>query len=828
MSCARHRRTRVPRRRGEVLLRSAGLEARQLMSGTPVNPEGDLPLPSPTFGPCTCPICLGLLAAAQNASIESTPPAQGSLGTPTSDPSAWTTRSVNSVPAYNSLPGSQFTLYLDFNGSTTGTWGSYSNVSTPAFDTDGNASTFNSSELHVIEEVWRRVAEDYAPFNINVTTVDPGNLTNGRTLKVAIGGSYSDWFGSAAGGVGYVGGFSNSAPNTVFVFANNLQNSARYIAEAASHEAGHGFGLQHQSTYSGSTKTAEYSQGNANWAPIMGVGYYSAVTTWSNGQNAVSSTTYQDDMAIIAGSANGFGYRADDHGGTTTTATNLTFAGNNTSILGVIAQNNDQDWFRFSTIGGSVSFQVDTIYQGANLDSVLEIRNATGTIVASAAPTNSLDSSLSVTLTSGTYYAVVHSSGTYGYVGQYKLTGIVPQGAQTAKPEIDITQGTANVTSNSSFSFGSTTTGTAVTKTFTVKNSGTANLTLTPLATNGIPAGYSIASNLGATTLAAGASTTFTLKLNATAAGTFTGSITLANNDADEGSFKINLTGTVATPVPINRTLDDGDAGFTTTGQWTTVTSGFLNDARVSNKAVTGNTASWTFSSLPPGRYQVFTSYTPRADAATNAQFSLYNGTTLARTTVVNERLAPTGTAVSGVKWVSLGTIDTTGTTLKVTLSVAGNATLIADAVRIQQVLTTGSGAIAHGELVGPSGTSGSGFLWLSGGGATTNVTAPATSSGATSASCAATGESTATPNASQTSNSEQSDDDSAWTSGDWSSADFLPGAAAWETAAAPSAEQVAETTDGYFSTGGGDFQELNDRLDALDAAVASLLAEDA
>ena len=69
---------------------------------------------------------------------------------------------------------------------------------------------------------------------------------------IAIGGNYTDWYGAAAGGVAYVGGFYNSAPNVGYVFPGALANgNPKYVAEAAAHEAGHLFGLQHQAAWSG-------------------------------------------------------------------------------------------------------------------------------------------------------------------------------------------------------------------------------------------------------------------------------------------------------------------------------------------------------------------------------------------------------------------------------------------------------------------------------------------------------------------------------------------------------------------------------------------------
>src|SRR6185295_4825662 len=107
-------------------------------------------------------------------------------------------------------------------------------------------------------------------FNINVTTVAPPMIADRVAARIAIGGSYSDWYRSSAGGVSYVGGFTGGASNVAFVFADTLgSGNPRYVAEAASHEAGHLFGLKHQATWNGGQLAAEYNAGPAAAAPIM-------------------------------------------------------------------------------------------------------------------------------------------------------------------------------------------------------------------------------------------------------------------------------------------------------------------------------------------------------------------------------------------------------------------------------------------------------------------------------------------------------------------------------------------------------------------------------
>ena len=350
---------------------------------------------------------------------------------PLSEPAA--AYALTSLPALNSLPGASASLYLDFDGHYEPQWGSYGSVTTPAFDQDGSPGTFSDSELATIRQIWAYVAEDYAPLAINVTTVEPPSFANGDALRVVIGGD-SSWLGGAYGGVSYIDSFTNSLANTVYVFPKHLANgNAKYTADAASHEAGHGFGLLHQSDYDANgVKTAEYYAGPGDGrAPLMGNSYASTRSVWWNGPTSRSAVSYQDDLALLARPANGFGYRADDHGDSSQAATPLTRSGAQLSGSGLIGSSSDADVFSFQSGPGQVSVAVDVPASVQNLDATLQLLDASGTVLAAADPSTSFGASIVATVAGGAYFLRVGSHGNYGDVGTYTIRGTAPAATTT-------------------------------------------------------------------------------------------------------------------------------------------------------------------------------------------------------------------------------------------------------------------------------------------------------------------------------------------------------------------------------------------------------------
>lgn len=342
----------------------------------------------------------------------------------------------------HSLPESNYTIYLDFDGHVTnGTpWNnSFGNdLVTPRYDRDGDTSSFSDAELEEIQYIWLRTLEDFAPFDVNVTTQEPSDLGdlmktgNGDTrwgVRVSIGGSSADWFGSSAGGVAFIGSFSWSTDTPVYTW----NGGEKPAAETNSHEVGHALFLGHdgddqRSYYSG------HGSGTTSWGPIMGASFFPNVTQWSKGEY-LKANNQEDDLQIIV-TRNGFDYREDDFGSDFVDASPLPVGQDSVSVdfSGVIERNTDNDVFTFRTGDGPVDLSITEWFRGPNLDILAELYDVDGNLVASSNPADELNARIQATLTVGDYFLSIDGVGAgdlatgytdYGSIGQYTVTGTI-------------------------------------------------------------------------------------------------------------------------------------------------------------------------------------------------------------------------------------------------------------------------------------------------------------------------------------------------------------------------------------------------------------------
>lgn len=351
--------------------------------------------------------------------------------------------------ALHSNPTAKVKIYLDFDGETLyGTQASADGYlsddphTAAPFSIDADPG-FSSAEMDLIQDVFLRVAEDYAPFAVDVTTEDPGfeGLNRSSPTDATYGTRTlitNDTWGP--GGYAYVGVIDLVGPDLryqpAWVFASHLSFDPKTIAEVASHESAHTMGLHHD----GDT-TTDYFTGYDPWAPIMGQSYGQPVTQFSRGEYP-GANNVEDDFQVMAG--HGIVERPDDHGNTSATATSLTGA-----ATGIISSAHDVDVFRYvASAAGTVTFTVSPAPVSPNLDVRLAAYDLSGgspvllgdvnppVVRVSKDVATGMGASIAVPVTAGKTYSLQVSSGsfrtpttgfsTYGSVGAYRIEASGP------------------------------------------------------------------------------------------------------------------------------------------------------------------------------------------------------------------------------------------------------------------------------------------------------------------------------------------------------------------------------------------------------------------
>jgi subtilisin-like proprotein convertase family protein len=329
-------------------------------------------------------------------------------------------------------------IYLDFDGqnirNTPWNGTDFGNIINLPFSLDGDLAHFSSDELDTITSIWERVSEDFSPFDVDVTTEDPGlnaiKNTGGNDnqwgQRVVIGGKAADWYtfvtGSSDAMAAISGSFGGqvSANPTVgdtmaFVFSDDLAASAstttpldKVLAEVVSHVLGTTLGLDDAGQTITNPNapppfiTAVYpGHGSAatGWESIMGTafnnslgpdpnngaipGFDKELTQWSQGEYQFANPI-QDELGAIASTLS---YRADDHPDTIATANALgidaDFSTTNETVFfdeGIIGEHpsvgvSDVDMFSFTVdgLGGILNLDVSPFDNGPNLDILAKI-----------------------------------------------------------------------------------------------------------------------------------------------------------------------------------------------------------------------------------------------------------------------------------------------------------------------------------------------------------------------------------------------------------------------------------------------------------------------
>lgn len=353
---------------------------------------------------------------------------------------------AGAMPLLNSLLGSSNVVLLDFDGH---------NLPSGTVWNNGNAinatpSGFSDAQ---ITQAWGYVVEDYAPFDVNITTdeqvyqaADPK-----KRMRVVITTTSSWYAGGNAGGGAQIGSFDWGTDVPCYVFVNNLSNSPWNVGECCSHEVGHTVNLLHDGHPNG-----QYYYGHGIWAPIMGSSYNMEVSQFSIGEYT-GANNQQDDFQTISGY---LPFLADNHGNTTSAAVPIKYTINGTTGTiattdneGLINNRNDVDVFKISSFyGGNVElFIKPSAMNTTNVDLEVKLYDSSNKLIVTngTGHTDLMNGAyVNTNLTAGeVYYLFVDGVGTgnpvtgwsdYASVGPYTISGTI-QGVQPLDYDIAVT-----------------------------------------------------------------------------------------------------------------------------------------------------------------------------------------------------------------------------------------------------------------------------------------------------------------------------------------------------------------------------------------------------
>lgn len=326
------------------------------------------------------------------------------------------------VPILHSNPGALRIVYLDFDGYCEDNYRDHDlPVETwPPFDT--------SADPNAIRDIWERVAEDMAPFDVDVTTQYPSNMDQNFFWRSDAGAWMSGMRVVIAGGDLLTASAKAPAhPGTYNIaYVDQFERggdrrSNRDIAQSVSHEVGHTFSFYLSDATGASVGLSHYTLPHHNLfgqgkTQILGVAgnvrdiWWKDATVAVLGDDGTIQHRSQEDMMVLwAASA----FRRDDHRDEPGLATPLILGGSGLSGRGIVTMNaasfpsscaiwgdpshpacdywrrangpepgllNDQDFFRFRVPNaGRVEVKVLTInnpgndFTRANLDAELEL-----------------------------------------------------------------------------------------------------------------------------------------------------------------------------------------------------------------------------------------------------------------------------------------------------------------------------------------------------------------------------------------------------------------------------------------------------------------------
>lgn len=233
------------------------------------------------------------------------------------------------IPALASLPGAPVTVVLDFGGHTLvpgDRWhgkfafAEHLPVRLPAATHESYPETLSSAD---ITNVWRQVAEDFAPWNVNVTTLDVPDTYIHRSApddphfgaRVGIvprSGHYSyrsreDDYERIGTGAQDLVNFPIEVQRAHHLSAlawTNTDTSLPSVADAITHEVGHVFGLTHAHRYTyhedgDIAEVEKYFVNKTTWTALMGAAVENiGLSIWHNNSHP-DAVGHRDPLAQL-------------------------------------------------------------------------------------------------------------------------------------------------------------------------------------------------------------------------------------------------------------------------------------------------------------------------------------------------------------------------------------------------------------------------------------------------------------------------------------------------------------------------------------------------
>jgi hypothetical protein len=325
------------------------------------------------------------------------------------------------------------------------------------------------------------------------------------------------------------------------------------------------------------------------------------------------------------------------------------------------------------TDGGSGGVNLSDIQLPAGfvLDGVIASAHATAfTVKMSSTSVGTVQGTLSLTTTSST--STQH---------QLKLKGSVTSPTSPTSPTSGSTTPTSGSTTPTSGSTTPTSGSTTPTSSSTTPTSGST----TPTSGSTTPTSGSTTPTSGSTTPTSGSTTPTSGSTTPTSGSTTPPSGSTTPTTPTSPTSPTSPTAPVATTPVI---LDNGTSAYQTTGAWQWIGQGYNSGTNYIAGGDGSSTATWQ-STINPGTYSVWVTWPGDGPRATNAPFTIYDGTTPVATVRIDQRYEPMGITDQGTLWQALGTFAFKTNQLRVQLTNAADGYVFADAVRFQDATGT-------------------------------------------------------------------------------------------------------------------------------------------